>query len=133
MATHQKKHIQNRQSKFNEFILKSEKDGEDYAIINKAVGSDARFEVTIISSGLITVAKARGILIKGPRKRKLDNGSVVLIQKDNTFTAEDKYYIIHKYDDKDVKRLESTGEIKVNTINDNDSNYSFDENNIDDI
>jgi len=112
MATHQKKHIQNKQSKYVEFILRSEKDNEEYAQIVAAKGSDARFEVTILTSGINVMAKARGSLIKGPRKKKIEKGNIVVIQKDNTFTAEDKYYIIHKYDKQDADKLEKMGELK---------------------
>ena len=113
MATHQKKHVKNKQSKYIEFILRSENDNEEYAEVVAAKGSDARFEVIIISSGLSVMAKAKGSLIKGPRKKKIEKGNIVLIQKDNTFTAEDKYYIIHKYDKPDVDNLEKSGEFKL--------------------
>ena len=67
MATHQKKHVKNKQSKYIEFILRSENDNEEYAEVVAAKGSDARFEVIIISSGISVMAKAKGSLIKGPR------------------------------------------------------------------
>lgn len=133
MATHQKKHIQNKQSKYVEFILRSEKDNEEYAEVVAAKGSDARFEVTILTSGINVMAKARGSLIKGPRKKKIEKGNIVLIQRDNTFTAEDKYFIIHKYDKNDVDKLEKSGEFKSLVPNSyNTENIGIDLDDIDD-
>jgi hypothetical protein len=118
MATHIKNHNRIRHTKFNEFVTKSEANGEEYARIIALKGSDARFEVEIIPSGIITLAKTKGSLIKGPGKKKLEKDNIVLIQKDTSFTAVDKYYIIHKYNKDDERKLRKSGELTTN-INDN--------------
>ena len=118
MTTHIKNHNRIRHNKFNEFVTKSDTNNEEYARIIALIGSDARFEVKIISSGISTLAKAKGSLIKGPGKKKLEKDNLVLIQKDTSFTAVDKYYIIHKYTKDDERNLIKSGELSSN-INDN--------------
>jgi len=133
MATHQKKHIQKKQSKFVEFTTRSEEENEEYGEIIGAKGSDARFEVCIISSNINVIAKARGCLIKGPRKRKILKGSIVLLQRDHSFTAEDKYFIIHVYEKDEVHKLEKMNELKKSVTNNYDNdNIGIDLNEDDD-
>ena len=115
MATHQKKHIKNNNT-IRELLLCSEADGEMYGQLNLAKG-DARFEVRIIQNNLVIIAKARGSLIKGPRKQKLNKDDYVLLQKDQA--SDDKYYIIHKYTLDDTKKLKKSGQLS--TINDFDN------------
>ena len=62
------------------------------------------FEVKLIHNNALTIAKARGSLIKGPRKQRLLKDDYVLLQKDLS-TDYDKYFIIHKYSIDDVKKL----------------------------
>jgi hypothetical protein len=108
MATHQKKHIKNTGS--CELIYRCEKDGEHYAVVEAPTG-DVRFKVTIHSTNVEAYAKACGSLIKGPKKKRIEKGNLVLLQKDGSNTGEDKYYIIHVYSQDDVKRLRKAGEL----------------------
>lgn len=109
MATHQKKHNKNT-SGSNELVFRSEANGEEYAVINASKG-DARFEITIYANNVVAIAKARGAIISGPKKKRLDRGDMVLIQADNSTSKGDKYFIIHKYSPDDVKRLRKAGEL----------------------
>jgi hypothetical protein len=101
--------------------------GTEYAIVNSNKGD--RFEVTIHSTNQIVMAKPRNSLSKGPHKERIVKGDMVLIQRDETTTVSskancqkklckaqgcicsDKYYIIHKYSEDDVKRLRKAGEL----------------------
>ncbi len=109
MATHQKKHNKNT-SGSNELVFRSEENGEEYAVINASKG-DARFEITFCANSVVAIAKARGAIISGPKKKRLDRGDMVLIQADNSTSKGDKYFIIHKYSPDDVKRLRKAGEL----------------------
>ena len=108
MSTHQKKHIKNTGS--HELIYRSEKAGEHYAYVTNPKG-DARFEVTNHSTNVQVLAKARGCLISGPKKKRIEKGNLVLIQDDGTSNGDDKYYIIHVYSPDDIKRLRKAGEL----------------------
>ena len=107
MSTHQKKHTKNTGSR--ELIYRSEKDGEYYAYVTKSNG-DARFEVTNHSTNVQAIAKARGCLISGPKKKRIEKGQLVLIQEDSA-SSRDKYYIVHVYSPDDIKRLRKAGEL----------------------
>ena len=104
--THQSKHKKHTGS--NELQYREE--GEEYAVINGDKG-DARFEVTIYSTKQITMAKARGSIIHGPKKQRLSKGDMVLLQRDDCSTASSKYYILIKYSPEEVKRLRKAGEL----------------------
>lgn len=110
MATHTKKHIKRRgHIANNELILKSDKDSEFYGEIINPKG-DTRFEVQLLDKRLV-VAKARGSIISGPKKQRLNKNDMVLLQFDPNTTTGDKYYIIHKYSQDDIKRLRKSGEL----------------------
>jgi hypothetical protein len=100
MATHTKKHVKNNTKR--EFV--TSEDGETYAII-KGIKGDARFDIEIIRTGEKIVAKARGALIKGPSKQRIQIGDTVLIQEGNPA------YILTKYSDEEVKKLTRMGEL----------------------
>ncbi len=104
--THQSKHKKHTGS--NE--LQYRQDGEEYATINGDKGN-ARFEVTLYSTNQVVMAKARGALIHGPKKQRLEKGNLVLLQRDDNTTGTDKYFILLKYSDDDVKRLRKAGEL----------------------
>ena len=108
MATHQKKHVKKRISS-NINIYKTD-DMEDYAKVIKAVNSDATFEVELIKNNTKIIAGARGSMIKGPNKQKINPGDTILIQKD-TSTTKEKYFICYKFSPEDVKRLTKMGEL----------------------
>ena len=137
MATHQKKHIK---TNFNrELVLCSIPEVEFYGQITNGKG-DARFEVKLLESNMLILAKLTGSLIKGPRKQRVNKDDFVLIQKN--LDSNDKYYIIHKYTTDDIKKLKKLGEIKMSKINIDDDDESgvdiiFDgdclDNNIDEI
>ena len=109
MATHTKKHVK-RNFKSTELIYRSENDCEEYARITDLAG-DYRFRVTIISNNVTTLAKARGALISGPKKQRLERGNLVLIQMDDSTTNKEKYFIIHKYTPEDEKKLSKAGQL----------------------
>lgn len=100
MATHIKKHIKGKSTK--EFITAEV--GETYALIKSNKG-DARFDVEIIRTGKIIIAKARGSIIKGPGKQRLKIGDTVLIQEGESS------YILTKYSEEEVKKLTRMGEL----------------------
>jgi len=130
MATHQKKHQKNvkYKNKNNELIIKSD-DTEEYAKVTGSKG-DFRFEVEVLPEGKLLIAKIKGALIKGPGKQRIEKGNLVLIQKDSTFTYDDKYYIIHKYNENDEEKLKKSGELNQECNNnitfDNDSDEELD-------
>jgi len=107
MATHQKKHIQNRGDR--ELIFKDQ--SQEYATILSEVG-DCRFEVQLLN-GEKFKAKLTGSLIRGPNKQFVRKGDNVLIGKDINDTERDKWYIQHKYPSEDWKKLGKQGELKV--------------------
>lgn len=109
MATHQKKHIKRSGAPHRELIL-TEQDNEQPALVTGTKG-DARFEIKFYRNNLTSIAKARGALIKGPNKQRINIGDTVLIQADDSTSIGDKYYIIHKYTEDDVKKLRKIGEL----------------------
>ena len=111
MATHQKKHQKKKQPKFLEYTEKEE--GEEYGEVISAKSSDARFEVNLIPTTMNIIAKPRGNLIKGPNKKKIEKGTIVLLQRDHTFTAEEKYFIIRVYTKDEVHRLQKSEGFKL--------------------
>lgn len=104
--THQSKHKKNTGS--NE--LQYRQDGEEYATINGDKGN-ARFEVTLYATNQVAMAKARGSIIRGPKKQRLEKGDLVLLQRDDNTTGSDKYFILLKYSQDEVKRLRKAGEL----------------------
>lgn len=108
MSTHQKKHTKNTGGS-KELVYRSSED-EHYAVVGAPQGS-ARFKVTLHSTNEEVTAKARGTLIKGPNKKRIEKDMYVLVQSDSSNTADDKYYIIHVYSPDDVKRLRKAGEL----------------------
>jgi hypothetical protein len=99
MSTHEKKH---KKAIKREFV--TAENGETYAII-KSIKGDTRFDVEIIRTGKIVIAKARGSLIKGPGKQRLHIGDTILIQEG------EQAYILTKYLEEEVKKLTKMGEL----------------------
>jgi initiation factor 1A len=124
MATHQKKHIKNTNT-VKELLLCCKSDGETYGQIISAKG-DSRFEVKIIENNIITIAKIRGDLTKGPKKQRINKDDYILLQKDLS-TNDEKYYIIHKYSADDVKKLKKSRELATFN-NDYDDDEEDDDN-----
>lgn len=91
--------------------LQYKQNGEEYAIVSGDKGN-GRFLVTIYSTNESTMAKARGAIIHGPRRQRIEKDDLVLIQKDESTSlqnSKDKYFIIHKYSYDEMKRLEKAG------------------------
>lgn len=107
MATHLKKHTQNRGDR--ELIFKDK--SQEYAVILNSLG-EYRFEVQGLN-GEKFKAKLTGNLIRGPNKQYVQKGDNVLIGKDINDTERDKWYIQHKYSSDDWKKLGKQGELKV--------------------
>ena len=110
MATHQKKHI--KRVALNKELQIKQNDSEQYGEIVGEKG-DLRFEIKLIKNNALTIAKARKAITSGPRKTRLIKGDIVLLQLDETTTGRDKYFIIHKYSQDDVKQLKKAGELSV--------------------
>jgi hypothetical protein len=104
--THKSKHNKNTSS----IELQYRQESEEYAIINGDKGN-ARFEVTLYATNQVVMAKARGSLIHGPKKQRLEKGAMVLLQHDDNTTGSDKYFILLKYSADEVKRLRKAGEL----------------------
>ena len=111
MATHVKRHIKKTHTGSNKALqYRDEGLEEEYATIGNPKGG-AQFECTILSTNVSTIATARGCLCSGPKKKRINRGDLVLIQKDECTTTKDKYYIIHVYSADDVKQLRKAGEL----------------------
>ena len=61
-------------------------------------------------------AYLKGSLVKGPGKKRVDKGDLVLLEKDPTTTETDKYIIIWKYSEEEKKKLTKLGELKTISI-----------------
>ena len=109
MATHQKKHIKNT-GVTRELIIKEE--NEDYAEIIAPKG-DLRFEVKLFGNGQSVFARARTAITRGPNKKRIYPGDIVLVQLDGLSSKTDHYHITHKYSPDDVRRLRKQGEITL--------------------
>jgi len=121
MSTHIKKHKQNtcKQNTGNQPLIIAEK-GEQYAMINKAVGN-SKFEITIIKEETTDIAQLPNRFKSGPKKKRIEKGQYVLIQNDDSCTL-DKYWIIHVYNSDDVKRLRKAGQLtQIKETSDNPS------------
>jgi translation initiation factor IF-1 len=121
MATHQKKHIKNNHRQ-KELIFCSKDDSEFYGQITAEKG-DMRFEVKIIQSNILVIAKATGRFKEGPNRERLNKNDYILLQKDMS-TIDNKYYILRKYSLEEVKKLKKSGELAVisNDQCDNENN-----------
>jgi len=121
--THQPKHKKNTSSN-KELHYRDASEGEEYGTINCDKGG-ARFEVTLQANNQVVMAKARGSIIRGPKKQRLEKGDLVLLQRDPTTTTTDKFYILIKYSQSDVKRLQKAGELTTIKDYDQDENVSI--------
>jgi translation initiation factor IF-1 len=110
MATHQKKHI--KRVSGNKELQVKQNEFEQYGEIISEKG-DLRFEVKVIKTGVLALAKARQAIAKGPKKTRIIKGDIVLLQLDEATTGRDKYFIIHKYSPDDVKQLRKAGELSI--------------------
>jgi len=117
MATHQKKHVQNRCVITKELITRDDTLYEKYAEITRPTG-DCKFDCRLLD-GSITNATLVGRLVKGPKKQRINVGDFVLIQALECHTEKEKYYIIHKYTQDEKKKLIKNGELaQVKTTED---------------
>jgi len=118
MATHIKKHTKN--NKKHDFEIAEP--GESYGIIkaNKG-GTPPTFEVEIIRTGKVIMAKLRNSLCKGPNKTFIRIGDTVLIQEG------EKAYIINKYTDEEIKKLTRMGELVTFKPKSDASNIVFED------
>ena len=110
MSTHKKKHTQGLSNK--ELILKGE--NEEYATIKSSCG-DCRFDCILLNGNSIK-ARIKGNLRKNShsgRKILFEKEDFVLIQKDDTTTEKDIYFIINKYTPAEKSKLAKLGELKT--------------------
>jgi translation initiation factor IF-1 len=124
MATHQKKHIK-RVSGPKELQVK-QNEFEQYGEIVSEKG-DLRFEVKLIKTNVLALAKARQAIAKGPKKTRIVKGDIVLLQQDEATTGRDKYFIIHKYSPDDIKQLRKAGELSVIAEQEDEATILFEE------
>jgi hypothetical protein len=118
--THIKKHTQNRG--INELIYKQGK--EEYAYIEILNGgSPPRFVCRTLMDKTVN-AYLKGSLIKGPGKKRVDKGDLVLLEKDPTTTEKDKFVIIWKYSEEEKKKLTKMGELKGIAPTNEDTNLN---------
>ena len=112
MATHEKRYTKNKNHTGSNKALQHRDESleEEYATIGNPKGG-AQFECTIFSTNVSTIATARGCLCSGPKKKRINRGDLVLIQKDECTTTKNKYYIIHVYSADDIKQLRKAGEL----------------------
>jgi hypothetical protein len=66
----------------------------------------------------------KGSLIKGPGKKRVDKGDLVLLEKDPTTTEKDKFVIIWKYSEEEKKKLTKMGELKGIAPTNEDTNLN---------
>jgi translation initiation factor IF-1 len=111
MATHQKKHTQNKG--IRELIFKDK--SQEYAVILASIG-DYRFDCQLLN-GEKFKAKLVGGLISGPNRTRICKGDNVLVGRDINNTEKDKWYIQHKYSSDDWKNLGKQGELTVIRVN----------------
>lgn len=119
MATHMKNHNKSTGSNSNiQLPIADASEGQEYGEITRSLGN-CRFEVRINSTGKLVNAPICGSFHRKGRKvfvKPLD--TVLLVQNIGT-----GYIIAHKYNDKDVKTLIKTGEIKqIAEPDDNNNN-----------
>lgn len=99
-----KKHIKNRNYKNNTRELElGTNDGTTHVAMVADLLGDARFNV-ICKDKSTKQAKARGKIIRGPRKKLIKKNDYVLIEED-TNSTNDKYYIVHVYTQDEIKML----------------------------
>lgn len=115
MATHQKKHIQNKGVR--ELIFRDPKKGQEYAVITRLFG-DFRYECQLLNGEKVK-ARAPGRLTKGPKKTVFLKDTYILIEKDFSTTEKDKWEIVHKYSNEDWNSLARQGEHKIIKNNEN--------------
>lgn len=95
----------------NQLILKE--DGQEYAIVTKALG-DRRFSCILLGNKRVEIlARLRGKLKNQKWKHMVLVGGYVLVSYRDF--QDDKCEIIHTYSDKDVKDLVNLGEIERET------------------
>ena len=110
--THIKKHEQRKGN--TELIFKE--DTEEYAYIETLNGgSPPQFVCRMLNDKPVN-AYLKGSLVKGPGKKRVDKGDLVLLEKDPNTTEKDKYIIIWKYSDEEKKKLNKQGALKTITI-----------------
>jgi initiation factor 1A len=104
MTTHEKKHQKRKETKESIFI---ESETEYYGQVIACKG-DSRFEVKLVKSNINVIAKVKGSLTKGRRNIIKINDYVLL---DTSIYEQNKYYIIHKYTNDEVKNLKKQGDL----------------------
>jgi hypothetical protein len=61
-------------------------------------------------------AYLKGSLVKGPGKKRVEKGDLVLLEKDPSTTETNKYIIIWKYSEEEKKKLTKLGELKTISV-----------------
>jgi hypothetical protein len=142
--THVNRKDQLREGRDRELHMKDGDDNLRYAYTEKSVGG-GRFMVVDVETNVKYNAALANRFKKGPQKQKLNIGNLVLLQRDESSSNKDVFYIIHIYSEANAKKLKQLGELQsiVNTdsnketiiFGENDvTNNNIDEDiNIDDI
>ena len=108
-----------------QLYTKNPDDGEQYAEVINALGN-SQFKVKLIN-GEEVVGKLRGTMTRGRGFERVNPKDWVIVQLDGTTTGKDKYYITHKYSDKDKKQLERLGELVIVNEEEDTCAFTFDE------
>jgi len=103
MSTHKKKHTQGLSNK--ELMIKGE--NQEYATIQLPHG-DCRFTCLLLNGNTLK-AKLKGKMTKV----RIEKNDFVLIQKDDSTTEKDIYYIVNKYEASEKAKLQKLGELKT--------------------
>lgn len=100
-------------------------EGEQYAEVIGALGN-SQFKVKLVN-GEEVVGKLRGTMTRGRGFERVNAKDWVIVQLDGSTTGKDKYYITHKYSDKDKKQLEKLGELVIVNEEEDDCAFTFDD------
>ena len=98
-------------------------DGEEYAEITKSLGN-SQFELKFLN-GEIGIGNLRGSMKRGPGFQKVVVGNWVIAQLDPCTSGKEKYFITHRYTEKDKKQLERLGELIIINEEEDDAGFVF--------
>lgn len=125
MVRQNKKSRKSNTTSSTQLYTRNTDDGEQYAEVISALGNK-QFKVKL-TNGEEVIGKLRGTLTRGRGFDRVNPKDCVIVQLDNSTTVKDKYYITHKYSDKDKKQLEKLGELVIVNEEEDKCAFTFDE------
>tara|TARA_B100000524_G_C23653673_1_gene370996 strand:+ start:747 stop:1190 length:444 start_codon:yes stop_codon:yes gene_type:complete len=108
-----------------QLYTKNTDEGEQYAEVINALGN-SQFKVKLIN-GEEVIGKLRGTMTRGRGFERVNPKDWVIVQLDGSTSGKDKYYITHKYSDKDKKQLEKLGELVIVNEEEDTCAFTFDD------